>query len=132
MYLGDTSAWVDYLSRTPRAAGLKLRTLRERQTPVFLTGIVLQEILQGARNEAAFENYRHWLTLLPLVHPADPVATHTAAAQLYARLRWRGVTVRSAADCFIAQIAIEHDLTVLHDDSDYEKIAAVEPRLKLA
>ena len=132
MYLGDTSAWVDYLSPAPRAAGVQLRKLREKFTPVFITGIVMQEILQGVRDEATFEKYRLWLSALPLVQPIDPVATHAEAARLYARCRWRGITLRSAADCLIARLAVEYDLILLHNDKDYEKIARVEPRLKLA
>jgi predicted nucleic acid-binding protein len=35
-------------------------------------------------------------------------------------------------DCLIAQIAIEHDLVLLQDDDDYERIRKVVPALKLA
>ncbi len=39
------------------------------------------------------------------------------------------VTVRSPHDCLIAQIAIEHEVPLLQDDADFERIARVEPRL---
>jgi len=36
-----------------------------------------------------------------------------------------GVTINSAIDLIIAQTAIENDLFLLHNDSDYEKIAGI-------
>jgi len=35
--------------------------------------------------------------------------------------------VRSAADCLIAQIALENDLALLHNDRDFEAIRKVRP-----
>jgi|JI10StandDraft_1071094.scaffolds.fasta_scaffold49533_5 predicted nucleic acid-binding protein len=37
----------------------------------------------------------------------------------------------TAIDCLIAQIAIEHDLILLHNDRDYVRIAKIVPNLKL-
>ncbi|MGH8540992.1 MAG: type II toxin-antitoxin system VapC family toxin [Stenotrophobium sp.] len=131
MYLVDTSAWIEALSKSPRPAGLALIELRKREAPVFLTGVILQEILQGVRDDFTFQRYQSLLTAQQFVHPLNPVATYAEAARLYIRCRKSGVTPRSPTDCLIAQLAIEHGLTLLHDDRDYEKIAKVEPRLKL-
>lgn len=68
---------------------------------------------------------------LPSLAPPDVMATHGAAAELYARCRWQGVTPRSPHDCLIAQTAIEHGVRLLHDDRDFAAIARVEPKLKL-
>ncbi len=54
-----------------------------------------------------------------------------ARASLYARCRRAGVTPRSTIDCLLAQIAIEHNLLLLHSDRDFPRIAAVVPELKL-
>ncbi|MGH8225002.1 MAG: type II toxin-antitoxin system VapC family toxin, partial [Gammaproteobacteria bacterium] len=93
--------------------------------------VILQEILQGTRDAASFEKTRHRLALERCYLPKDPVQTFTEAGRLYARCRWLGFTPRSSNDCLIAQLAIEHDLVLLHDDTDFEKIAKVEPRLRL-
>jgi len=37
----------------------------------------------------------------------------------------------SGVDCLIGQIAIEHGLMLLHDDRDFEVIAASVPQLRL-
>jgi len=58
--------------------------------------------------------------------------TYEAAADLYRRCRAAGVTVRSTIDYLIAQLAMEYNATLLHRDRDYERIAQVDPRLKLA
>ena len=39
----------------------------------------------------------------------------------------KGITVRSTVDCLIAQIAIENELLLLHNDRDFEAMAAVVP-----
>ena len=132
MYLADTSAWIDFTRPKPGPIGLRLKKEIQAGVPVYITGMVFQEVLQGARDETFLRRHEDWLLTQPFVHPPDPVAMHAAAARLYARCRWQGVTIRSANDCFIAQMAIEHRLRLLHDDRDFERIASIEPRLKLA
>ena len=51
---------------------------------------------------------------------------------MYFDCRSAGMTVRSAIDCLIARVAIEHDLLLLHEDRDFEKISGVVPELALA
>jgi hypothetical protein len=51
---------------------------------------------------------------------------------MYFDCRRAGVTIRSATDCLIARIAIEHGLLLLHDDRDFDKMAEVVPDLTLA
>ena len=132
MYLVDTSVWIDAQRRTPGPKGLLLRELAARQAIFGLAPVILQEILQGCRDADSLARTRHRLGLERCYLPVDPVKTCAEAGALYARCRWAGQTPRSSNDCLIAQIAIEYGLTLLHDDPDFERIAAVEPRLKLA
>ena len=132
MYLVDTSAWIDALQTRPRAIGQRLQQLESENAALYLCGPVLQEILQGARDDLTLQRYRLALGAMRFASPLDPVQSYAEAGRLYARCRWKGVTPRSAADCFIAQLAIEHGLLLLHDDADFLKIAAVEPKLQLA
>jgi predicted nucleic acid-binding protein len=46
-----------------------------------------------------------------------------AAARLYYELRREGLTVRSVIDCCIAGLALQHGVTLLHDDRDFTAIA---------
>ncbi|MBU6417651.1 MAG: hypothetical protein KJS83_10840, partial [Xanthomonadaceae bacterium] len=68
---------------------------------------------------------------LPTLHVASPRRLHEAAAKLYARCRWAGITPRNGHDCVIAQTAIEHEVMLLASDRDFDAIASVEPRLHL-
>jgi hypothetical protein len=61
------------------------------------------------------------------VEPVDAVDALVAAARTWFDARRRGLTIRSAADCLIAQIALENDAFLLHDDDDFERIARVRP-----
>ncbi len=91
--------------------------------------VVYQELLQGARDAAHFIRLQTALDAVPLWSPADSLELHRQAAMLYARCRWRGVTVRSPHDCLIAASAVEAGLPLLHDDRDFVALAAAEPRL---
>lgn len=131
MYLVDTSVWIDAQRRQPGPKGLLLREMAQSGVVLGLAPVILQEVLQGVRDADNFERTRHRLALERCYVPVDPVQTCAAAALLYARCRWQGFTPRSSNDCMIAQIALDFDLTLLHDDIDFETIAKVEPRLRL-
>ena len=132
MYLVDTSVWIDAQQPAPRAKGQLLKELAAKQAVFGLTPIVLQEILQGVRDRFQFKKTQDRLAAQRYWYPKDALQVHIDAAQLYARCRWKGFTPRSSNDCLIACIAVEHGLILLHDDSDFEKISMVEPRLRLA
>jgi len=131
MYLVDTSVWVDFLRgrNTPQVSALK--TLLEGDEIVGIAPIILQEILQGADTQERFDKWCAYFLELPCYVSPDPVATHVAAAQLYQRCRRKGKTPRSSNDCVIARIAIEERLLLLHNDRDFDVIAATEPALRL-
>jgi hypothetical protein len=60
-------------------------------------------------------------------HPKDPVDSFAEAARIFFLCRKKGLTIRSAIDCLIAQIAMEHDLLLLHSDQDFHLMANVIP-----
>jgi predicted nucleic acid-binding protein len=131
MYLVDTSVWVDYLrgNATPRVRVLK--ELLAGDQIVGVAPIILQEVLQGADSDERFEKWRKYFSGLCCYTPRDPVAAHVDAARMYQTCRRAGKTPRSSNDCLIARIAVEHGLALLHDDRDFEAIAAVTPGLRL-
>lgn len=131
MILVDTSAWIGLLRSADRPAVHDLKRMLDSETTVALTPLILQEILQGAGSDARFATLQRFFADLPLLASSDLAATHIAAAHLYSRCRWAGVTPRSSNDCLIARQAVEHDVALLHDDRDFEAIARVEPRLQL-
>src|SRR4051794_4857460 len=118
MILVDTSIWVDLLSRRPDH-----RVDPDQMPQLVTTGVIIQEVIQGATSEqlaAVLE-----ADMLALERVADPLDLDLFrdASRLYRLARRRGHTLRSSTDCLIAAIAIEHALTVWHDDRDFDAIA---------
>jgi len=50
---------------------------------------------------------------------------------MYIKCRKKGITIRSTLDLIIAEIAIENDLYLLHDDIDFANIAKAVKNLKI-
>lgn len=131
MILVDTSAWIDWLrdAGTPPAAALD-RVL-DNALPYGITGVIYQEILQGARSPSSLQRLADYFGSQRFYWPSDPLHTHREAAALYQACRAAGLTIRSTIDCYIAQLAIEHDLVLLHGDRDFDRLAEVAPTLRL-
>ena len=131
MYLVDTSVWVDHLrgNKTPQVR--ILTELLAGEDVVGVAPIILQEILQGADSNERFEKWRKYFAGLCCYNLEDPVESHIAAARLYQSCRRASRTPRSSNDCLIARIAIENALVLLHDDRNFDGIAAVVAELQI-
>lgn len=123
MLLVDTSAWVEIFRRPAR---LRLEDLGGLDEVVTCLP-VLQEVLQGFRDEAAFRVARDAMTALPLVESPLRQAVFEGAVDLFRAARRSGLTVRSSVDCLIACCALRHDLTVVHRDRDFAALARLTP-----
>lgn len=87
--------------------------------------------MQGASNASNADALREHFVALPMLAPNNPAMTHARAGALYACCRWRGITPRSPHDCQNTQTAIEHGVSLLHDDRDFDLMAGVEHLLTL-
>jgi len=119
--LVDTSAWIEVFRKPSRLA---IESVVDFDDIVTCLPVV-QEVLQGFTEEAAFRTARSAMLALPIVESPLRVAVIEEAVDLYRRARRAGLTIRSGADCLIAACAIRHDLTVLHADRDYPALARV-------
>ena len=123
MTLIDTSIWIEvFRQRHP----LDLSRLVDFDDVVTCLPVV-QEVLQGFRDEGAYREARDAMLALPVVESPLGIDVVLEAAGLYRTARARGVTVRSSVDCVIAACALRHDLEVLHRDRDFDAIARVAP-----
>ncbi len=127
MILVDTSVLIDYFRGAVNGPVERLALLLEEGADVRIPAVCCQELLQGARDEDEWRLLESYLTTQELVVPGDPVAAHLEAARIYFDCRRRGVTVRSTLDCYIAQLALERDALLLHNDEDFVRIAEVRP-----
>ena len=125
MYLVDTSVWVDYIRGGDDPHVSFLRTLLSNPVAVSISHLIYMEILQGARDSASYRRLKDHFQGQRFVDFEAPLASHEAAARMYFDCRRRGVTVRSSVDCLVAQCAMESELTLLHHDRDFTRMATV-------
>jgi predicted nucleic acid-binding protein len=131
MYLIDTSIWIDYLRERDNASIRNFQKILEQKLPFGITSIIYQEILQGAESKQDFNQLVDYFSTQKFFHPADEITSFVEAARLYFDCRKKGITIRSSMDCLIAQIAIENDLILVHNDKDYINLHKILPKLKL-
>ena len=123
MYLVDTSVWIEVFRKRSRVILTAVVDLEEVVTCLP----VVQEVLQGFRDERAFRTAREAMLALPIVESPLQLAVYEEAIALYRSARRAGLTVRSAVDCLIAACAMRNDLTVLHSDRDFEQLVPICP-----
>lgn len=130
--LADTSAWSLLLRRDPGHEASPVtalfRSLLEDGVPVFLTGIIYQELLTGFRSDLRRAELIKKLAPFEVLQPRR--ATHELAARLADRCMRKGVTP-GTVDVLIAQLSIERGCKLLTADADFAAIARCVP-LKLA
>lgn len=86
---------------------------------------VVQEVLQGFRDENAFRVAQASMLSFPMVESPLGQNVVLEAVALYRTARRSAVTVRSSVDCLIAACALRHDLEVVHRDRDYPALTRV-------
>jgi len=132
MYLVDTSVWLDFFRNRSTQAVTQFEEILDHHLPFGFTSVIYQEVLQGADSPRDFSKLQNYLGTQKFYHPIDPILSYEQAADLYFQCRRQGITIRSTIDCLIAQIAIEHNLRLLHNDRDFTQMATVNKKLKLA
>ena len=122
MVLVDTSIWIDFFQAPESHTGSELVSLIKDHNSVALCGIVLQEILQGIRNQKSFVLARERLLKFPFVEAN--LDTWLLAASLYRDLRAKGITM-PPVDVTIAAIAIQNDMSLFSRDAHFEAVVQV-------
>ncbi len=130
-YLVDTSVWIDFFRQHQTVAVDEFYRILDNSQNYGITELIYQEIVQGALNQEDFDNLSDYLISQTFFYPKHQSETYRQSAHIYFMGRRQGITIRSSIDCLIAQIAIEHDLVLLHSDKDFERIAEITPALKL-
>jgi predicted nucleic acid-binding protein len=120
--LPDTCAWIDFFRgrETPLTATLSLAL---SEGTVACCGVVLFELLKGARQEAEKELIFSSFSGVPFLELSQKLWVE--AGNLAARLRGQGATL-PMSDVLIAVLAISHGATVLTADKHFLTI----PELK--
>ncbi len=118
MILADTSVWVDFLGKN------RLFKIQEDQLlSLTICPPILQEILQGIRNDTIYFHIKESLLSLPRIGDPVELEDYVSAAEIYRIGRRKGYTIRSSIDCLIAALAIREKVPIWHNDRDYDAIA---------
>jgi len=124
MIFVDTSVWSLAFRRLNPAIMtkevLQLQELISQDAPLAVTGIVMQELLSGLREEAQFRRLQGLLANFPVVLASQ--AHHILAAQIANSCRQGGIAT-STTDCLIAAICVANKSPLLTADKDFEQMA---------
>lgn len=126
MILVDTSVWIEYFNgREEDETVQKLVTCLKQGKDIYLTDLILTEILQGIKDDNKYVVVKNSLLTLKFVH-AKSFDTYIHACDIYRNCRKNGITVRKTIDCVIAAVAMENNLSLLCKDNDFINIAKCE------
>jgi len=113
----DSSVWVSFLDGDARAVQLVARARNAGR--IVVSGQVKQEVLQGARDNAALQKLDGDMAVWS--YEAELPADFVAAARIHAELRWKGIAIPSA-DCLVAAVAKRLDAQVCATDVHFTLI----------
>ena len=102
MVLVDTSVWIEVFRKGARAPCGSFLDLDEAVTCLP----VIQEVLQGFRDQRAFRIAHEAMHALPIVESPLRSVVFEQAIDLYRQARRQGLTIRSGVDCLIAACAL--------------------------
>jgi len=130
MVLIDTSVLIPILKDVRTAETEKFEEIVEKGIPYGICNYVYQELLQGVRTENQFEILKDYLDTQRFYDLRDGRESYANAAKMFFRCQKAGITIRKGVDLIIAQIAVENNLRLLHNDKDFTQLMTVEKRLK--
>ncbi|HCE58932.1 MAG TPA: VapC toxin family PIN domain ribonuclease [Prolixibacteraceae bacterium] len=119
--LFDTSVWIDYFSGIDTTQTILLTKHIENDLPIFICPVILQEVLQGVGNDKDYHKIKNSFLELNILSE-DPLEAAIGAADIYRKLRKKGLTIRKSNDCLIAWFAIKNSLEIVHNDRDFDMI----------
>ena len=124
MILVDTSAWVEFDRATGSRVDARLTELIANTDDVAVTEPVIMELLAGARDDRREDDLRRLVQRFRLLQ-FDAAIDFDAATRIYRMCRRVGVSPRGMIDCMIAAVALRHGASLLANDADLDRVAAV-------
>lgn len=119
----DTSIWIEFFNRPASPERAEVERLLD-QDAISLTGVILAELLQGARTQRDLRLLKETLAALPCL--AESRSIWEEAGELSFHLRRQGTTL-PLSDLVITVLAREHDHAIYTLDQHFQQI----PKLTL-
>ena len=121
MVIVDTSVWLQFLRSNDLTVRAEMDLLRAKGE-IHVVGVVVAEILQGARSRQELEQLEDRLAAFPYL--PDTAETWTRVGNLSFQLRLLGNPV-PMVDVLIAALAIENGCSVYTLDQHFQRIPGV-------
>ena len=122
MILVDASVWIDYFNGK-RSWQTDMLDHLLSNVPIIIGDLILTEVLQGFKSDKDYETAKYYLGELSF-RQMGGYNVAIQSAQNYRQLRKAGITVRKTIDIIIATFCIIEELTLLHDDRDFDPMAS--------
>jgi len=120
MILVDSSVWIDYFNGNKTSQTNWLDSSLGN-TPIIIGDLILTEVLQGFQSDKDFKTASDLLLRIPVM-PMVGYDIALESATNYRLLRKKGITVRKTIDVIIGTFCIHYQLSLLHDDRDFDPI----------
>ena len=121
--LVDTSSWIEYFNKPESKTGASIEALI-KNWEICVAGIILTELLQGAKVKNEFNSILESIVALPFLETT--METWIKAGEISFSFRRKGITIPTT-DLIISSLALEYDCSILTLDPHFKKI----PNLKL-
>jgi len=121
MVLVDSSVWINYFNGT-NTWQTEILDQMLLQIPLFTGDLILTEVLQGFRKENEYKKAKESMSIL-VCKQMGGYDIAIKSAENYRKLRKKGVTVRKTIDVIIGTFCINENISLLHDDKDFEPMS---------
>ncbi len=120
--LVDSTVWIDFFRAFDAPHTRRLKSLLATGEGVCICGHVFAEVLRGTRHDEQYRKVKRHFEAMEYL-PMDQ-QSFKKAADIYRHLRRNGITLKNTVDTFIAAVALEHGVYLLHNDSDFDLVAS--------
>jgi predicted nucleic acid-binding protein len=112
--------WIDFFQASGSSHALALESLIRDNNRAMICGIILQEVLQGIRDNTSYTLTKNRLSRLPYLEIDKE--TYLYASSLYRILRVKGITV-PPVDVTLAGLAVQRGIPLYTRDEHFKAIA---------
>jgi len=115
----DTSLWIEALKKDCPETIKEMIVKAIDEDNAFITGIIMVELLSGAKTVKKYEQLKN--NLEALIYLDTTVEVWNKAAKIAFTLKRKGINVPSG-DILIASLCIKYDILLIHMDKHFELI----------
>jgi len=117
--LVDTSLWIEAFKKDCPEKIKEMIFKAIDEDNAFITGIIMVELLSGAKTVKKYEQLKN--NLEALIYLDTTVEVWNKAAKIAFTLKRKGINVPSG-DILIASLSVKYDILLIHMDKHFELI----------